>query len=41
MMSYDTRVISPNFDDRPTGETICLVVVHAISLPLITSAAPA
>ena len=27
------RVDSPNFDARPTGETVSLVVVHAISLP--------
>lgn len=27
------RVPSPNFDARPPDETICLVVVHAISLP--------
>jgi len=29
-----TRFIpSPNCDDRPAGEEICLIVVHAISLP--------
>jgi AmpD protein len=27
------RIASPNFDDRPDGEAISLVVVHAISLP--------
>lgn len=27
------RVPSPNFDERPTGEAPCLLVVHAISLP--------
>ena len=27
------RVDSPNFDERPTGEEVSLVVVHAISLP--------
>ncbi|MCX8085306.1 MAG: 1,6-anhydro-N-acetylmuramyl-L-alanine amidase AmpD [Rhodocyclaceae bacterium] len=27
------RCVSPNQDDRPAGETICLVVLHAISLP--------
>lgn len=27
------RVISPNYDDRPEGEPISLVVIHAISLP--------
>lgn len=27
------RVESPNFDERPAGEVISLVVVHAISLP--------
>ncbi|MEE9494385.1 MAG: 1,6-anhydro-N-acetylmuramyl-L-alanine amidase AmpD [Gammaproteobacteria bacterium] len=27
------RVISPNFDDRPEGETVSLIVVHGISLP--------
>ena len=26
-------VPSPNCDERPTGEAICLIVVHAISLP--------
>jgi AmpD protein len=26
-------VASPNCDERPAGEKICLVVVHAISLP--------
>ena len=27
------QVVSPNFDQRPAGERICLIVVHAISLP--------
>lgn len=27
------RIDSPNCDDRPAGETISLIVVHAISLP--------
>ena len=27
------RIASPNFDARPTGETVSLIVVHAISLP--------
>lgn len=27
------RVASPNFDERPAGEAISLVVIHAISLP--------
>ena len=27
------RVPSPNCDARPTGETVCLLVVHNISLP--------
>ncbi|MBS1231057.1 MAG: ampD [Proteobacteria bacterium] len=27
------RIDSPNFDDRPEGESVSLVVVHAISLP--------
>lgn len=27
------RVESPNFDQRPVGEAIALVVIHAISLP--------
>jgi AmpD protein len=26
-------VVSPNFDERPAGEAISLLVVHAISLP--------
>lgn len=26
-------VASPNFDDRPAGEQVSLIVVHAISLP--------
>ncbi len=27
------HVASPNHDERPTGEGICLAVIHAISLP--------
>jgi len=27
------RVISPNYDERPDGCEICLIVVHGISLP--------
>ena len=27
------RVISPNHDDRPAGESVKLIVIHAISLP--------
>lgn len=27
------RIVSPNFDARPAGERISLVVIHAISLP--------
>lgn len=27
------RIVSPNFDERPDGEAISLIVVHAISLP--------
>lgn len=27
------RVESPNFDARPTGERVSLIVIHAISLP--------
>ena len=27
------RVDSPNFDERPAGESVSLIVVHAISLP--------
>ena len=27
------RIPSPNFDDRPEGIDICLLVIHAISLP--------
>ena len=27
------RMASPNFDDRPEGVDICLLVIHAISLP--------
>ena len=32
-MSAARRIDSPNNDDRPAGEAISLVVVHAISLP--------
>lgn len=32
-MSAARRIDSPNVDDRPAGEAISLVVVHAISLP--------
>jgi len=28
-----THVLSPNFDDRPPGEAVTLVVIHSISLP--------
>lgn len=27
------RVLSPNCDERPTGQTVRLIVVHSISLP--------
>ena len=27
------RCVSPNYDDRPDGEDVLLIVVHAISLP--------
>ncbi|MBR0568612.1 1,6-anhydro-N-acetylmuramyl-L-alanine amidase AmpD [Azoarcus sp. L1K30] len=27
------RVVSPNFDARPAGERVSLIVIHAISLP--------
>ena len=27
------RVVSPNQDERPDGSVVCLLVVHAISLP--------
>ena len=27
------RVVSPNFDSRPPATEVCLIVVHAISLP--------
>lgn len=27
------RILSPNFDERPAGEVVRLVVIHAISLP--------
>lgn len=32
-MSAARRIDSPNNDDRPAGEAISLVVVHAVSLP--------
>lgn len=32
-MTAAQRIDSPNFDDRPAGEEVSLVVVHAISLP--------
>ena len=32
-MSAVQRIDSPNFDDRPAGEVVSLVVIHAISLP--------
>lgn len=32
-LSGARRVDSPNFDARPTGEAVSLIVVHAISLP--------
>lgn len=32
-MSAARRIDSPNNDDRPAGEAVSLVVVHAISLP--------
>lgn len=28
-----TRIPSPNHDERPAGETVSLLVIHAISLP--------
>lgn len=28
-----SHIVSPNQDDRPAGETVSLIVVHAISLP--------
>lgn len=31
--SIARRIPSPNFDERPADTAICLVVVHAISLP--------
>ncbi len=27
------RVASPNQDDRPSGDPVCLIVIHSISLP--------
>jgi N-acetyl-anhydromuramyl-L-alanine amidase AmpD len=27
------HIVSPNFDERPVANDICLVVIHAISLP--------
>ncbi|MRD72634.1 1,6-anhydro-N-acetylmuramyl-L-alanine amidase AmpD [Rhodocyclus tenuis] len=32
-LSGGRRVESPNADERPAGEAICLAVIHAISLP--------
>jgi AmpD protein len=32
-MAMAQKIASPNFDERPLGEEISLVVVHAISLP--------
>jgi len=32
-MSAARRIESPNFDERPPGEVVSLLVVHAISLP--------
>lgn len=32
-MIHGVDVFSPNCDTRPAGSTVCLVVVHAISLP--------
>lgn len=32
-LSIARRIPSPNFDERPADTAICLVVVHAISLP--------
>lgn len=32
-LSSASRIASPNADDRPAGEAIVLLVVHAISLP--------
>ncbi len=32
-MAAANRIASPNFDARPDGEAISLIVVHAISLP--------
>jgi AmpD protein len=34
------RIPSPNCDERPPGEVVRLVVIHAISLPPVSSAAP-
>lgn len=28
-----TRVLSPNYDDRPSASEVCLLVIHCISLP--------
>jgi AmpD protein len=28
-----SRIPSPNFDERPAGEAVSLIVIHAISLP--------
>ncbi len=32
-LSGARRVLSPNCDDRPPGTAVCLLVIHAISLP--------
>lgn len=32
-LSAARRIPSPNCDERPAGESACLVVIHAISLP--------
>ncbi len=32
-LSSARKVLSPNFDDRPVNEDICLLVIHGISLP--------
>jgi AmpD protein len=32
-LSSARRIVSPNFDARPAGETVSLIVLHSISLP--------
>lgn len=32
-LSETDRILSPNHDERPAGQTIRLIVIHAISLP--------